>query len=171
MDKNRDILFLFFTSHGSKEHELTLNLPGVSLQGLPAAKLGELLRESEIRWKVVLVSACYGGGIADAIQDEHTMVIAAARRDRQSFGCADENEFTYFGRAYFKESLPQSRSFQDAFLKAESLIKQWELRDANAPGASATADVKIEDRLSLPQLNSAEPIEKHLRRWWDQLRR
>ena len=32
--------------------------------------------------------------------DDGTMVITAARHDRQSFGCADENEFTYFGRAY-----------------------------------------------------------------------
>jgi len=172
MDRNRDILFLFLTSHGSKEHELTLNLAGMSLQGLTAARLAELLKESGIRWKVVVVSACYGGGFADALADENTMVIAAARRDRQSFGCADENDFTYFGRAYFKEGLPQSRSFEEAFRKAEALVRQWELEHARAPAAAgAPPDAKADDKLSLPQLHSAEPIERHLQRFWAQFRR
>jgi hypothetical protein len=172
MDRNRDILFLFVTSHGSKDHELTLNLSGMSLQGLSAAKLDELLKESGIRWKVVVVSACYGGGVADVIADENTMVIAAARHDRRSFGCADENDFTYFGRAYFKEALPQSRSFQEAFHKAEALVKQWELEHSAAPATPSPApEAKPDEQLSLPQLHSAEPIEKHLQHFWAQPRR
>jgi hypothetical protein len=170
MDREKDILFLFLTSHGSKEHELTLTLAGMSLQGLSAARLGELLKESGIRWKVVVVSACYGGGFADTIVDEHTLVIAAARRDRQSFGCADENDFTYFGRAYFKEALPGSLSFHDAFRKAEALVREWELKDAGARDAQAAPSAKAEDQLSLPQLHGAEPIDKHLQRWWAQFR-
>ena len=43
------------------------------------------------------------------------MVITAARADRTSFGCADENDFTYFGRAFFNEALPASGSFFEAF--------------------------------------------------------
>ena len=51
---------------------------------------------------------------------------SSARADRASFGCADENDFTYFGRAFFKEALPQSSSFEEAFEKATVLIAQWE---------------------------------------------
>lgn len=170
MDRKKDILFVYLTSHGSKEHELTLSLAGMSLQGLSAARLGELLKESGVRWKVVVVSACYGGGFADAILDEYTMVIAAARRDRQSFGCADENDFTYFGRAFFKEALPESQSFHEAFRKAEALVKQWELKDADLRVAQSSPGGKAEDR-SLPQLHSGSAINTHLLRWWAQFRR
>src|SRR6202008_625674 len=63
------------------------------------------------------------------LQDGRTFVIAAAPKDRRSFGCADENDFTYFGRAFFKESLPKAASFQDAFRKAEGLVDEWERKD------------------------------------------
>lgn len=172
MDREQDILFLFLTSHGSTDHELSLNQDGMSLQGLRAAELGAMLKESAIRWKVVLVSACYSGGFIDSLQDERTLVMTAARRDRRSFGCADENDFTYFGRAFFKESLPKSRSFHEAFRKAEGLVSEWELKEvsgaANADGAAAKV---IEESHSLPQISSTGAIEAHLTRWWAQLNR
>lgn len=166
MDREEDILFLFMTSHGSKGHEFVLSQRGMQLRGLPAARLGELLRESGIRWKVVLVSACYSGGFIDAVKDERTLVITAARRDRRSFGCADENDFTYFGRAFFKEALPGARSFTQAFERASTLVEEWERADAAKSGKPAAAD-----HHSLPQIHRAEPIDAHLQRWWEELGR
>jgi hypothetical protein len=165
MDREQDILFVFLTSHGSREHELTLAQTGMQLPGLGASELGALLKESGIRWKVVVVSACYSGGFVDALKDERTLFIAAARRDRRSFGCADENDFTYFGRAFFKEGLPASDSFQEAFRKAEHLVGEWEAKDAS--GAAGNAKTADENR-SLPQILSAPAIDAHLKRWWSQ---
>jgi hypothetical protein len=168
MDREQDILFLFLTSHGSRDHELSLTQSGMELRDLPAVELGELLKESGIRWKVVLVSACYSGGFIDSLQDERTLVIAAARRDRRSFGCADENDFTYFGRAFFKEALPKSRSFQEAFRKA--VVGDWERKDATGgarAGSMGTKTVTDEDQ-SLPQIFSGSAIDAHLKRWWAQ---
>lgn len=164
MDRNEDILFVFLTSHGSRDHQLVLDQNGMDLANLPAAELGRLLRDTGVRWKVVVVSACYGGGFIDALKDDGTMVIAAARRDRQSFGCADENDFTYFGRAYFKEALPKASSFQDAFRKAEALVQDME-RELKAP-----AGAPAEERHSLPQMWSPPGIERQLQRWWAQKR-
>jgi hypothetical protein len=101
-----------------------------------------------------VVSACYSGGFIDALKDERTLVITAARRDRRSFGCADENDFTYFGRAFFKEALPGAQSFQHAFKKASALVGEWERKEAG------------EDSRSLPQIHAPAPIEAHLKRWW-----
>jgi hypothetical protein len=158
MDRDEDILFLFLTSHGSKDHQLALDIAGMDLVNLPAAELAAMLRDAGIRWKVVLVSACYSGGFIDALHDDHTLVITASRRDRTSFGCADENEFTDFGRAYFKEALPQSASFQDAYRKAAVLVDEWEKKDGRAgPGQQ-----------SEPQMDNPAPVEEHLRRWWRQ---
>lgn len=155
MNPDEDVLFLFLTSHGSAEHELVLDQNDMNIRGLPAAKLGELLRESGIRWKVVVVSACYSGGFIDHLKDDHTLVITAARHDRTSFGCADENEFTYFGRAFFKEALPKSASFWEAFGKAEVLVKLWE----------EAMPKRGEVQHSLPQMHAPPAVLEHLQRW------
>jgi hypothetical protein len=170
MNKERDILFLFLTSHGSREHELSLGLRGMDLPGLSARDLAAVLKESGIVWKVVVVSACYAGGFIDGLRDPRTLVLAAARHDRRSFGCADENDFTYFGRAFFKEALPASASFEDAFSKAQTLIAEWESRDTTDGKIPAAADTRKDaDRHSLPQMVSSPEIDAHLKRWWQQL--
>ena len=152
MDKEQDILFLFLTSHGSRGHDLVLQQSGVALRGLSARELGEALRASGIRWKAVVVSACYSGGFIEHLKDERTLVITAARHDRQSFGCADENDFTYFGKAFFHDALPASGSFQDAFRRAERLVAERE------PAGER----------SLPQMHNPAAAEEHLRRWWSE---
>jgi hypothetical protein len=167
MQVEEDILFVFLTSHGSKAHELRLRENGMELEDLRAPVLAGLLKESGIRWKVVVVSACYGGGFIEDLQDGHTLVIAAARKDRRSFGCRDDNDFTYFGRAYFKESLPKASSFEDAFHRAEVLVHDWELKDVTkaTQGGLALRKRLDEDR-SLPQISSSPAVASHLRRWW-----
>jgi hypothetical protein len=180
MDKEKDILFLYLTSHGSTDHQFSLAQEKMELADLRADELARLLKESGIRWKVVVVSACYSGGFVAPLKDDHTLVITAARHDRASFGCSDENDFTYFGRAFFKEALPQSASFQDAFRRAEKLVAQWEADDMEKDNAdkqagdAATAAAKKagdDEYRSLPQMVSAAPIDNHLKQWWKQLRR
>ncbi|MGH8454819.1 MAG: C13 family peptidase, partial [Nevskiales bacterium] len=119
MNVEEDILFLFLTSHGSRQHELKVELGGVGLHPLSAGKLSQLLRESGIRWRIIVVSGCYSGGFIDSLKDERALIITAARADRTSFGCSDTAEFTYFGRAFFEQALNQTRSFSEAFRKAQ----------------------------------------------------
>ena len=161
MDKEKDILFLFLTSHGSKQHELTLGQNGMDLPGVSAPELQALLKQTGIRWKVVVVSACYSGGFIDRLKDDHTLVIAAARRDRRSFGCADENDFTHFGRAFFKEALPHSSSFGEAFQKASVLVTDWEAQEL-------TGQANRDSEHSLPQIHNPDAIDRHLQHWWAQ---
>lgn len=162
MNRDEDILFLYLTSHGSPDHQLSLTQAEFDLPDLPAAELARLLRESGIRWRAVVVSACYSGGFLDALRDEGTLVITAARHDRRSFGCADENDFTYFGRAYFKDALPASGSFQEAFRLAERLVRGRELELFGDDAGLAESD------FSLPQMEAPGPISAQLARWWQQ---
>jgi hypothetical protein len=183
MDRDKDILFVFLTSHGSRDHRLVLELEGAQFPSLSAAELGQMLRESGITWKVVVVSACYAGGFIEPLRDGHTLVLTAARQDRRSFGCADDNDFTYFGRAFFQEALPGSDSFQAAFAKSRELIAAWEERDIKAsaeapaagvgPAALGQADgAAVEDDTqighSLPQIENPPAIEAYLALWWVQ---
>jgi len=159
MDRDQDILFLFLTSHGTREHELLLNQGGMLLRGLRPEDLARLLKESGIRWKAVVVSACYAGGFLEALRDETTLAIAAARQDRQSFGCTEEAEFTWFGRAFFKDALAASGSFEEAFRKTQALVAEREAKEKIA-----------EAERSLPEMLSPRPISEQLKRWWSQPR-
>ena len=160
MDRDNDILFIFMTSHGAKDHEFVLNQNAMNLRGLKPKELAGMLDATRIRWRVVLVSACYSGGFVEPLKSDSTMVITAARADRASFGCADENDFTYFGRAYFKEALPKSESFFDAFGKAQALVDEWEKKDKTP-----------ERERSLPQIYSPATLSEQLKKWWAQPRR
>ena len=160
MDRDNDILFVFMTSHGAKDHEFRLNQNAMALRGLRPQELARMLEEARIRWKVVLVSACYSGGFVEPLKSESTMIITAARADRTSFGCADENDFTYFGRAFFKEALPASGSFFEAFTRAQALVDEWERKDKTP-----------ERERSLPQIYSPVTLSEQLKKWWAQPRR
>lgn len=198
MDKQNDILFLFLTSHGSKDHQLSLRQKGMALQNLPAQDLGLWLRQSGIRWKVIVVSACYSGGFIDPLKDDHTLVITAARSDRTSFGCADDNDFTYFSEAYFQDALPRSASFSDAFNRAKLLVTARETLDlalaqpaardhpvvTSPPGIGGAAPEEEEEEAeektatpaedsqryhSEPQIAQGKAIERYLQQWRAQL--
>ncbi|MFC1750397.1 C13 family peptidase [Pseudomonadota bacterium] len=133
MDIEEDILFLYLTSHGSEDHELSVDMEGVPLQHMPAKKLKQIIDNSGIKWKVILVSACYSGGFIDPLKDDHSLIITAASADRTSFGCSNDAELTYFGQAFFKDSLGQSDNFVQAFEMAKESVTQRELKEDYEP--------------------------------------
>lgn len=122
MDPAKDILFLYLTSHGSPDHRFALQFGGMQFKDLDPPRLREMLDRSGIRRRVIVVSACYSGGFVDALKGDDTLVITAAAADRSSFGCSNEAEFTYFGKAYFEEALHKTGSFTGAFELARASI-------------------------------------------------
>ncbi|TBU95825.1 C13 family peptidase [Phytopseudomonas dryadis] len=124
-----DLIFLYLTSHGSRGHELNLDQPRLQLSDLPASELARLLQPLADRHKVVVISACYSGGFIPALKDDKTLLMTAARADRVSFGCSEENDFTYFGRALFAEALNQTDDLQHAFDLASQRVAERELED------------------------------------------
>ena len=155
MDPEEDILFLFLTSHGSPDAELSVRLPGLTFKPLTAPVLASVLEGSGIRWRVLVVSGCYSGTFLDALKNERTLVISASRADRTSFGCSDGAEFTYFGRAYFQQALNKTRSFTEAFAIASKLVTEWEKKEGRTN--------------SEPQMVAGKQIEAHLARWRETL--
>lgn len=132
MNREEDVLFLFLTSHGSP-HRFALHLPPLPLSDLSDAALAGVLRRAGIRWRVIVISACYSGSFVEALKDENTLVITAAARDRTSFGCSSENDFTYFGDAYFHEALQHTHSFTAAFAEARQAIAARERAEELTP--------------------------------------
>ena len=151
MDADNDILFIYMSSHGSKKFEFSLNQPAMKLPDISANQLRTILDDLPIRWKVIVVSACYSGGFISALQDEESLIITAAAAEKTSFGCSNEAEFTYFGEAYFKDALSQTNDFERAFSIAEKIVKQREKE-------------KNYDH-SKPQIHRPKAILDQLERW------
>ncbi len=126
--QSEDILFLFLTSHGSEDHELVVDLGNLSLRNLSADTLAHTLRESGIKWKIVVISACYAGGFIPTLADEFTLIVTAASAENVSFGCTDDTELTYFGRAFFGDSLASNDTLPTVFEKAYQRIKEMEAK-------------------------------------------
>lgn len=133
MNKDEDVLFLFLTSHGSKDHQFSLDLWPIRFHELDPPKLRALLDESGIKNRVVVVSACYSGGFVESLKSEDTLVITASAPDKNSFGCSNEAEWTYFGRAYFDEALRKTYSFVEAFELANPVIAAREVKQDFTP--------------------------------------
>lgn len=133
MDTEEDVLVLFLTSHGSETHRFSLELWPMQFKELDPVKLRSLLDESGIKHRVVVVSACYSGGFINALKSDDTLVITAAAPDRNSFGCNNENDWTYFGRAYFDEALRKTFSFTEAFELAKPVIAEREQKENFKP--------------------------------------
>ena len=158
MNKDEDVLFLFLTSHGSASHQLTIELSPLNLNQLDPLYLRKLLDDSGIKNRVVVVSACYSGGFINALKDEHTLVISAAASNKTSFGCSNENEWTYFDDAYFNQALRKTHSFVEAFNLAKPQIaareKQEKFDPSNPQIALGTA---MRDKLTALEHQLATP--------------
>jgi hypothetical protein len=151
IDPAEDIVLVFLTTHGDENHELYVALDPLPLNQIRPADLAAAIADAGIRWRVVIVSACYAGGFVPALRSSDALVIAAAREDRSSFGCGVDSDITYFGRAFFAEALNETPSFTAAFARAARRIRAWEEADEETP--------------SEPQIASAPAIETQLARW------
>jgi hypothetical protein len=133
MDRERDVLFLALSSHGKNEPRLVVSNGALPLDQLRGDDLARILRESGIRWKVVVISACYAGAFIPYLKDEHTIVITAAAPDRTSFGCNDRRDLTYFGEAFYRDALPAASNLRAAFDAALADVAGRERRQGLKP--------------------------------------
>ena len=126
MNIEEDVLFLYLTSHGSKEHELSVEMQPLGLNDITPQDLKNQLDDSGIRWRIILVSACYSGGFIEPLKDDHSIILTAAAHDKTSFGCSNKNEYTYFGEALFKDLPAGPYQFISSFEQAITSIQQRE---------------------------------------------
>jgi hypothetical protein len=133
MDKDEDMLVLLLTSHGSREAGIAVHNGGLPLVDLEPDELRSALDDSGIKWRIVIVSACYAGVFLEPLKSDTTLVITAADADHNSFGCADDRDLTYFGEAFLRDSLPGAPTLEAAFAKARKLIAEREAEEQLTP--------------------------------------
>jgi hypothetical protein len=133
MNVDRDVLFLAISSHGAQDPAIAVSNADLPLDDLTDEDLAEALEDSGIKWRVIIISACYAGGFIESLKDPRSIVIAAAAADRTSFGCSNDRDLTYFGEAFYRDALPEARSLRDAFDKAKAAIAARERRERVEP--------------------------------------
>jgi Peptidase C13 family len=127
MNASRDLTVIYLTSHGSAKAELLTDLPNYDgLEAIGAARLARELATAGIKRRVIIVSACHAGSWIKPLATDDTIVIAAARADRSSFGCSDDRELTYFGEALLKGPVAKGASLADSFAAARRTVAEWE---------------------------------------------
>jgi hypothetical protein len=150
MDRSEDVLFLMLTSHGSSEPSLLVSHQTWPLEQLDAQGLRSALDDSSIKWRVVVISACYSGAFIQPLADENTMIFTSAAKDRVSFGCSDDRDLTDFGGAFIRDALPRAPSLATAFEQARLKLAERERREARSA--------------SLPQAHLGAAISAHWKR-------
>lgn len=136
INPEEDIVLLYLTSHGSYDHELAVNMWPLELNDIGPEVLSAYLDDAGIKWRIILVSACYSGGFIETLKNETSLILTATAADSASFGCSSENEFTYFGEALFKNVEGRSYQFIDGFNQAIERIKQREKSENLTPSNS-----------------------------------
>ncbi len=133
MNTDEDVLFLFLTSHGSPDGVLAARFWPLNPNHLSSSDLKQVLDWSGIRWRILVVSACYSGTFIEPLKDEYTLILTASRKDRNSFGCSDDRELTYFGEHFFAQELSSGKPLLEAFEAARISLAEREEEEGFSP--------------------------------------
>ena len=110
---------IHMTSHGKPT--------GFYIRGqdyLTPTKLNQIINDTcGKRPTVLLVSACYAGIFAEpSMQANNRIILAAARKDKTSFGCSAEADYTYWDGCLVS-SLPTSNTWYELAQQVEQCIE------------------------------------------------
>ena len=126
MDVDEDVAMVYLAAHGGSDGSLAFNLAPLELVPITPALLRNAFDDAGIRWRIVVVSACYSGAFVDALADDETAVIVAAEKGRTSFGCGVGSSSTWFGEAFFQEGMAKAASVAEAFDLARAAVERRE---------------------------------------------
>jgi hypothetical protein len=138
MNREEDVLVLFSTSHGLPAG-LTYHDGDQGYGVLTPVRLASILKELGIANRVLILSACYSGIFVPELWSDTTALFTAASAGRTSFGCAADNDWTFFGDAMINRALRKPQPLADASAEALRLIGEWESSrklDASYPQVS-----------------------------------
>lgn len=132
MDPAEDVLVLYTTGHGAP-YGMTYRDGDEGFGVLTPARLAGLLDELGIRNRLLILSACYSGAFVPALYGETTALFTAASAGRTSFGCAADNDWTFFGDAMVNRALRKPQPLAAASAEALKLVGEWEAGKGYGP--------------------------------------
>jgi hypothetical protein len=154
IDTDDDVVLVYLEGHGTRDHRLLPDYRPLQLDPLTPRLLREMLDESGIKWRIIVVSSCYSGGYVEPLKDPHTLIMTASAANRTSFGCGTESEATYFADALFQHALRFDDSFVSAFGKARERIAERERSEGVGPPSEPQIYIGDAMAAKLPQLET-----------------
>jgi hypothetical protein len=149
----QDKTVVLFATHGNPER-LSVRAGGERFAPVNPKFLNDIFfKPLTEKATLVIVSACYGGSFIDSLKAPSRIVLAAAAKDRTSFGCQFTSTNTFFVDGVFGSNWDRTKSLASVFDAAKASIELREksdLRGINLP--------------SQPQISSGERVA----RWLDQ---
>lgn len=125
MDKKEDVLVLYITTHGAPLG-MVYHDADEGFGVLSPKRFAAILSELGIQNRLLIISACYSGVFVPALASPTTALFTAASDSRPSFGCAADNDWTFFGDAMLNHAFRKPQTLSAASDEARGLITQWE---------------------------------------------
>ncbi|HEY5347278.1 MAG TPA: C13 family peptidase [Rhizomicrobium sp.] len=136
---------IYFTSHGSPDG-VVVDDTQISPDSM-ARIIGNACGD---RPTVVIIAACYSGVFVPPLAAPNRMVFTAARPDRPSFGCGEEDKYTFFDTCMLA-SLPGSSDFPGLARGVQACVAAREKKEDVYP--------------SEPQLSIGDKVAAELPSW------
>ncbi len=155
MDRDEDLLLLFMTMHGTRQHLLFMQMAPDYWTLIDPYRLEALLEHAGIRNRVIVITSCYSGGFIPVLKNDNSLIITGADSNRRSLGCGPDSDATYFGRAWLVDGLNETTDFVAAFETAKTRIAEREKEEGFRP--------------SRPQISAGKEILPRLQAWQSQL--
>jgi hypothetical protein len=154
MHPERDTLVLMLTSHGNDADGIAITNGKLPEDALSPEDVRKILNESHIRWRVIIVSACYSGIFIPVLKNDSTLIMTAADAHHSSFGCDDTRDLTYFGEALLHDALPHACSLDQAYTDMAGIIRRRETEEGEI---HSNPKLFVGPRMAarLPQLDAA----------------
>ncbi len=154
MNPDRDTLVLMLTSHGNDEDGIAITNGKMPEDALSPQDVRKILNESHIRWRVIVISACYSGIFIPLLKNDSTLLMTAADARHSSFGCDDTRDLTYFGEALLRDALPHACSLGQAYTDMAAIIRR---RESEEGDIHSNPKLFVGPRMAarLPQLDAA----------------
>lgn len=138
----QDKIVLLFTSHGNKGI-LAVNAGNQDYQPVSAYDLGNWLSKLNGKPVVLALSACYSGSFVDPLKNINRIILTAADKDRNSFGCNYQSSNTFFVEETFGPSFDLNKSLLEVFDVARTNIERKEKRMNLSPSSNPQIEVGV----------------------------
>lgn len=142
----------YMTSHGAPQGAQLDQ--GILQPGVLATMLDQSCGK---RPTVVVISACYSGVYVRTLAKPNRMVLTAARPDRTSFGCGQDNKYPYFDDC-FLSSMGRVRDFAGLGGAVRECVRTREITEKVSPPSEPQLWIGGELRPMLPLFAFANPV-------------
>lgn len=124
MDADEDIAMVYLAAGRGADGSLVARLPPLELVPISAADLRRAFDDADIRYRVIVVSACDAGDFIDELADDDTAVVVASRGSGSGDDCGANGASAAFGEAFFGEGMHRADRIDEAFERARKILAE-----------------------------------------------